>query len=391
MAIVTTHPVQYNAPLFALLAKEPLLEVKVFYTWSQVQQGNKFDPGFGKVIEWDIPLLDGYDYSFVQNRSTSPGTHHFKGIVNPTLNSEIESWKPTAVLVYGWAFSSHLKCIRHFHKKKTVLFRGDSTLLDETKGIKTLLRRIFLRWVYNHINYALYVGTNNKKYFATHGLKQDQLLYAPHAIDNNRFADKTGAYAAEAREMRKRFGFTDEDVVILFAGKFEKKKDPFFIVNLLKKIQHTKLKALFVGNGDLEVGLKNEAANDNRIVFLGFQNQKLMPVICRVADIFMLPSIGPGETWGLALNEAMACGRAVAANEKAGGAVDLIDNGVNGLIFTNSNSTEIEKLIEKALADKSVLIEMGKQSQDKIHQFSFERIVKPIVSLAENFRTRALL
>lgn len=41
LAIVTTHPIQYNAPLFALLASRNKITIKVFYTWgSQVMEQN---------------------------------------------------------------------------------------------------------------------------------------------------------------------------------------------------------------------------------------------------------------------------------------------------------------------------------------------------------------
>ena len=67
LAIVTTHPIQYNAPWFGLLAEQPGVNIMVFYTWEQVNVNTKFDPGFGRIISWDIPLLDGYDYTFVKN------------------------------------------------------------------------------------------------------------------------------------------------------------------------------------------------------------------------------------------------------------------------------------------------------------------------------------
>src|SRR5687767_11380417 len=94
LAIITTHPIQYYAPLFKLLNQRGRIAIKVFYTWSQSAKGPNFDPGFGKKIEWDIPLLNGYDYTFVKNTSSKPGTHHFKGIINPTLNAEVEQWQP---------------------------------------------------------------------------------------------------------------------------------------------------------------------------------------------------------------------------------------------------------------------------------------------------------
>lgn len=62
LAIITTHPIQYNAPLFKLLTQRNNITIKVFYTWGKSVLENKYDPGFKKNIEWDIPLLDGYGF-----------------------------------------------------------------------------------------------------------------------------------------------------------------------------------------------------------------------------------------------------------------------------------------------------------------------------------------
>src|ERR1022692_4201496 len=125
LAVITTHPVQYNAPLFELLHKHGKVAVKVFYTWGEEVLEKKFDPGFGKIVQWDIPLLNGYDYEFLENTAKEKGSHHFNGIVNPTIIRDIQLWKPDAVLVYGWKFRSHLKVMRYFKNKVPVWFRGD--------------------------------------------------------------------------------------------------------------------------------------------------------------------------------------------------------------------------------------------------------------------------
>src|ERR1700752_1695452 len=114
LAIVSTHPVQYNAPLFRLLAERNKIQLKVFYTWSQSESGSIFDPGFGIEKKWDIPLLDGYEHCFVPNTAADPGSHHFTGIKNPGLVNDIKEYQPDAILVYGWNFHSHLKVMRYF-------------------------------------------------------------------------------------------------------------------------------------------------------------------------------------------------------------------------------------------------------------------------------------
>ena len=378
LAIITSHPIQYNAPLFELIAQEPDIELMVFYTWGESCLGEKYDPDFGKVIEWDIPLLDGYAYTFVKNTSSDSGSHHFKGIINPSLNQEIEAWNPDVVWVWGWAFDSHLKAMRHFKGKIPVWFRGDSTLLDEPKGFsfKKMIRRIFLTWVYRHVDKAFYVGTHNKAYYKMHGLKESQLVLAPHAVDNNRFSDESGEKTTRALEWRKELGFSESDFVILFAGKFEPKKNPRFMLELAKVIDTAGVKFLIVGNGILESELKALTRNDSRFVFLDFQNQSQMPILYRVADFFVLPSLGPGETWGLVINEALATGTKVLASECSGGAVDLI-NDHNGLVF--KPNTEILKVREYIQNYQGEIIQRI-QSNSILNGHSYKEIIEAAIN-----------
>ncbi|MEJ7587814.1 MAG: glycosyltransferase family 4 protein [Ferruginibacter sp.] len=300
LAVITSHPIQYNAPLFKALAESNTIVLQVFYTWGQSVE-MVFDPGFGETRKWDIALLQGYPYKFMENVSKNPGSHHFAGIDNPSLIKEIEFFEADAILVYGWSFKSHLKVLRYFKGRKTILFRGDSTLLDEAKGysLRKLFRRVSLKWVYSHIDFALYVGLKNKEYFLAHGLKPAQLVYAPHAIDNDRFAEPDATYQQVAVSLKNSVGIKMEDLVLLFAGKLEKKKDPLFLIRLLEKIPDKRLKVLYVGSGHLLGTIQTAARADDRVIVMGFKNQQEMPAVYRMADLFILPSSGPGETWGL--------------------------------------------------------------------------------------------
>ena len=283
-------------------------------------------------------------------------------------------------MLFGWSFKSHLKVLRHFKGKKRILFRGDSNLLDEAKGfsVRKIMRRLFLKWIYSHVDIALYVGLNNEKYFLAHGLKPGQLIYAPHAIDNNRFAEPDDIYQADAEVIKRNAGIQKEDLVLLFAGKLEKKKNPQFLIRLLKLTDDKRLKIIFVGTGELMETIQLAAASDERILLMGFKNQQQMPVMYRVADLFVLPSTGPGETWGLALNEAMASGKAVIVSNKTGGAINLVDEGINGLIIDLKNNDKIQQLIQQSLIDKEIVLEMGRQSRLKIQSFTFSHIVNTI-------------
>src|ERR1700744_355595 len=77
LAIVATHPIQYQAPIYRTLAQDPEIDLRVFYASDHSVKG-ALDGEFGKHIAWDIPLLEGYDYEFLENRpgSLPPGAFH---------------------------------------------------------------------------------------------------------------------------------------------------------------------------------------------------------------------------------------------------------------------------------------------------------------------------
>ena len=445
LAVIVSHPIQYYAPLFKLLAER--CHLRVFYSWGRKGHENKIDKDFGKNINWDIPLLDGYDYEFLENTAKKPGSHHFKGIKNPSIIKKIQAFKPDFLLVYGWSYISHLKVLRHFKGRTPIWFRGDSTLLDEETGLKKIIRNIFLRWVYSHIDKALYVGTANKAYFKAFGLKEKQLVFAPHAVDNERFDENR---KLEADEFRAKLNIKPEDVLILFAGKLEPKKNPELLLraflglkgskeqgvrnkeqetrsidqrlktkhqsDLLPPLLYSKKKPippddilktrneqlvtentsssehgrrtevhlLFVGSGVLESSLKSQVSNlkSNYIHFLDFQNQSQMPVIYQACDLFCLPSKGPGETWGLAVNEAMAAGKAVLVSDKAGCAQDLVSKN-NGQIFKAGNIEDLSKRLQDLTNNKNRLKQIGLKSKQTIQNWSFAVQISQFLKLID--------
>ena len=323
LAVVTTHPVQYYAPLFRRLAERGRIEPHVFYGWAGPSGTGAIDQGFGAAVAWDVPLLEGYAHTFAETAAREEGTHRFGGIDAPGLVPAIRAWNPDAVLVVGWGWRAHVRVLRAFAGRVPILFRGDSTLLDETGGARTALRRLVLRWIYRHVDHALYVGQHNRAYFRAHGLAEQQLSWAPHAVDNARFAVPGGDPDGDARCWRKALEIGLADTVALFVGKLEAQKAPDVLLQAFVSLpDDLKMHLVFCGTGPLEADLRDMARGHRRVHFIGFQNQSRMPVAYRLADVVVLPSYS--ETWGLAVNEAMASGRAVIVSDRVGCAPDLV-------------------------------------------------------------------
>jgi len=308
LAILSTHPIQYNAPLFRMLAADDAIDLMVFY--SKQTEEVRFDQDFGREVVWDIPLTDGYAHQ-------SFGASDKDG--KKQLIASIGQFQPDALLVYGWNFPGHWAVMRYFKGRIPVWFRGDSTLIDPLPMWKKALRKALLNLVYRSVDRAFYVGRANKRYFLWAGMKEFQLTHAPHAVDNAFFMRDDETRKKEALAKRKELGISENATVFLFVGKMEPKKQPLMMGDAFCKIDsNTKSHLIFIGSGELESALKSRFQDHPRIRFVGFQNQQAMPIWYRVGNVVCLPSKGPGETWGLAVNEAMACGCAAIVSDRVG-------------------------------------------------------------------------
>ena len=181
----------------------------------------------------------------------------------------------------------------------------------------------------------LSVGERNRQYLRSYGVHDEKIFFVPHFVDNNWFANRAQESRGGRNELRSMTGATDQTLVILFVGKFVPKKRPkdaLEAAGLLAR-RGTRVACVLVGSGALESELRTESARLGiTATFAGFKNQTELPPYYDAADVLVLPS-DAGETWGLVVNEAMACGRPVVVSDAVGCGPDLIDEGRTGFTF----------------------------------------------------------
>jgi glycosyltransferase involved in cell wall biosynthesis len=368
IAFVVSHPIQYLAPLYQKLAGRDDVAIKVFFTWHAGQHAVD-DRGFGRPIAWDIPLTDGYDFELVANVASDPGTHKFLGLRNPTLLDRVMSWQPDVVDINGWAWLSHLQLLHALNRRGVAtLFFGDSHLLDaKTSGPRWWVKSAVLRQVYSWPTACLFTGSANRAYFETFGVPPQRLYPCPHSIDVKRFADAAMQPEAEAARWRSELGIAREQKVLLFAGKFDANKRPAQLMRTVAKLHDGEIVLVLVGAGELQAEIDAIAASDPaRFRVLPFQNQSRMPIVYRLGDIFIMPS--SAETWGIAVNEAFACGRPVVVSDGVGCAADVVDI-TCGRIFRRNDWSALGKVIEELKQNGDVLSAMGRAAATRAWVF----------------------
>ncbi len=385
LAIVVSHPIQYYAPWFRCLAGRPELELLVFHLWDG-GVNLRHDPGFGQVIRWDQPLLEGYPSCFVANTAADPGSHHFSGLRNPDLVKRLLAWRPDAILLFGYAYQSHLRLLLDPRLWRCpILLRGDSHDLVGRHGFRSGLSRLARRLLFRRFAAALAVGQANSAYLLASGFSVRKILQAPHAVDNHRFQVAAASAQDAASLWRRQLAIDPNAPVILFAGKFETKKRPLDLLEAFIQLNDPTAVLVFVGSGVLEDQLRERSAvlPKGRVVFAGFQNQSAMPTAYALADLVVLPSYGSGETWGLCINEAMNLARPVIVSSHAGCGPDLVIPGRTGWIFEAGNMMALRDCLAEALSDRQRLRRMGQAALQHIDTFSYEQATRGLLQALE--------
>ncbi|CAN5213345.1 hypothetical protein BH11PSE14_BH11PSE14_02720 [soil metagenome] len=380
LAVVLSHPTQYYSPWFRRIAALGAIRMHVYYLWDFGVQC-RHDRDFGQALQWDIPLMDGYSSEFVPNQSVDPGTHHFDGLDNPGLVGRLAAARPDAILLFGYAYRSHLQVMLAPRLARIpLLLRGDSHDLARPRGWRTSLRRLARKILFRRFFRVLAVGSANADYFRNNGVPDARIRFVPHCVDNDRFQAAAPANAAAA-QWRRALGIPVQAPVILFAGKFEEKKRPLDLLaaflRLEREARDGELGAalLFVGGGALESDLRRLAGErlGRSVFFAPFKNQSEMPMVYAIADLLALPSFGNGETWGLAVNEAMNLARPCLLSTHVGCGPDLVREGETGWVFEAGNADALAAALGRALAaGPERRAQMGRNAQARIQGYSYD-------------------
>ncbi len=384
LAIILSHPVQYYSPWFRWLRAHTALDFRVFYLW-KFGVTAQHDPQFKATFQWDVDLLSGYESEFVPNVARDPGTHHFRGLDNPALTSRLAAWRPDAVLLFGYNWLSHQHVLWWAWRRGVpLLFRGDSHLLGRRRP--PWIRRQLLRFLYGRFAAITYVGAANRDYFRSLGVPDRKLFFAPHSVDAEHFNPADPAARAAAAALRNGLGLTGRRVV-LFAGKLAGRKQPVELLEAFLQVATPSDALVFTGDGAEKERLTAlAAAHPGACVrFLPFANQSEMPARYLLADIFVLPSRGHYETWGLAVNEAMHLGVPCLVSDLVGCQRDLVRPGETGWVFPAEDRAALAITLQQALrTPPGELARLGRNALATMAGYTYRQTADGLVAALES-------
>jgi glycosyltransferase involved in cell wall biosynthesis len=358
IAVVASHPVQYQAPFFQRLADRADLTVFFCHRHDPAQERAA---GYGHEFSWDVPVTDGYPHVWLENVAARPGVGLFRGCDTPEIAERIAQGRFDACIVQGWYLKSYAQAIAACRRRGVpVLLRGDSQLGTRRGLVKRAMKYVPYRLLLNSVAGHLVVGTANRNYLAYYGVPRSRLFDVPHAVDDQWFAAEARAARARGDSERERatLGIPADARVAIFVGRLVEMKRPLDLIRALADpTLPSHVWGLIVGSGPLEDEARALAGTlGARVRFAGFRNQRALPAMYAAANVLVLPS-DARETWGLVANEALASGLPIVVSDAAGCAPDLA-------IGDAGRSYPVGHVAELASAMRSVLNVVDTRPQD---------------------------
>jgi glycosyltransferase involved in cell wall biosynthesis len=328
LAIVTSHPIQYQAALWRALAADGRFPFEVWFLTPHAVQPSA-DREFGRTFAWDVDLLSGYPHRFLEVED-GWRLDRFDGIrLRRPWAEELRARGATTLWLEGWRFRTLWSAAAAARRTGAALWlRGETHELGpRPRGPRAWARRMALSWLFRRADRFLHIGSANRRFYAGFGVSPPRLVPAPYAVDVARFAAAATRLRPERASQRRQWGIADHAFVVLFCGKLIGKKRPldlFAAARLAPRVGGRPLHLLVVGDGELapEVRTTLAAPGTPPGTMAGFLNQSEMPAAYVAADCLVLPS-DQRETWGLVVNEALACGLPPIVSDHCGCAEDL--------------------------------------------------------------------
>lgn len=215
------------------------------------------------------------------------------------------------------------------------------------------------------------------------GVKRDQSVFVPNAVDTNKFSPEV-----QRGSVRARYHLPSDRALILCPRRLVPKNGVDVLVECLQYLSETEgFCLLVVGDGPERSRLENrvrELRLQNSVIFAGSHGNDELPSFYADADIVAIPSLK--EATSIAGLEAMASGRAVVASN-VGGLPEIIQDNVTGLLTPPSDPKALASAIERLIEAPGRRRALGEAARARVEkEFSWEQVARE----TERAYTRAI-
>lgn len=170
--------------------------------------------------------------------------------------------------------------------------------------------------------------------------------------------------------------------MILGVGRLSFRKGFHLLVESMPRVlkRHPGARLYVAGKGSMTRFLSLLAESlglEDTVELMGYVPDAALPWLYKVCDVFVLPSIS-AEAFGITLIEAMATGKPVVAS-RIGGVPEIIEDGVNGLLFEPWDSRGLSEAVNTLLENPEMAEDLGRRGHQSAEcNYSWPRVASQI-------------
>ncbi len=379
IVILTEIIAPYRIPVFNALAGRAGVDLKVIF----LAETDK------ALRQWRIYTDEiRFPYQVLPSWRLRAGKHSL--LVNRGLWPALDAARPQTILCGGYNYPASWESL-WWARRRSVRFVlwTESTERDMRAGRAGVewLKRYFV----SSCNAFVVPGKSSFAYIRTLGVSEQDIFTAPNAVDNTFFAIRAAKNRAHATELREKLKLPSR--FILFVGRLVREKGVFDLLEAYAKLEsslRSQMGLVFAGDGVSREDLAQQAQriNPGVVCFPGFAQREDLASLYALADVLVLPT--HTDTWGLVVNEAMACGLPIIVSNVAGCSADLVGEGWNGCVVPPQNSEKLSVAIDSVVRDGELRQRMSAHCLERIRNYSPEACADGLAAAAIGTVTRAL-
>lgn len=367
VAVLQTHPTQFDGHVFERISNESGISLKVFYT-SKIKTKVEKDSEINKNIRWPNRKLNKYEFE-VLNKS-------LKGIKKFT--EEIREFDLVIASGYNEVVNILATAVSKVNGNKAGL-RIDDTFLYRKKenNIKWILKDLVIPLILSVYDFVFPVSNLSREYVIEYGVPKEKALKYPYSVDIN--------YLKNAAKRKKERNDIKNNYSALYVSKLVDREDPMTLIKAYNKIKNNyeNISLMMVGEGPKRRQIENyiERENIESANLEGYVDYEKLPSYYEKADVYI--HTAKREPWGCSVQEAMALGTPVVASDTVGAAHDMINNGENGFVYKSGSPKDLADSVDEFLSmdsrkKKKMSIKAEKTANEWNHEVAVNSIKRSI-------------
>jgi glycosyltransferase involved in cell wall biosynthesis len=302
-------------------------------------------------------------------------------VVSARLWAQLDALGPDVVVSGAIAFTPGATAVRWCRaRRRGIVVMDDARLADVPRSrLVNAVKRRF----YANVDAMLVPAPTHSESCQFFGMPASRIFFGVDVVDNDFFATRA-AFSRQSLGHRTLVDGQPRRACFLGVGRQVPRKNWCFLLDA-----YARYRALAGSDDAWDLVLVGDGPDRERIAtrarelgltsslrLLGSMPPRQMPSAYAMAECLVLPSFY-GETWGLVVNEAMACGLPVLVSDECGCAGALVESGRNGWTFSPRDVDALTALLQRmAGLPDAQRCALGSHSRAIIADWSLDRFAR---------------